>query len=63
MLKCVKLFANDQRVFIAWHPQTDGQTEHADRTFKDRLRPAQNDWNVGSCLAVSLLQAVHRTLC
>lgn len=44
--KVCELLANDQRMSIASHPQTDGQTKRADRTLKDRLRPAQNDWNV-----------------
>ena len=45
-----KLLGIDQRMSTASHPQTDGQTERANRTLEDMLRhfinPAQSDWDV-----------------
>lgn len=39
-----------QHLLSAYHPQTDGRTERANRNFEDMLRhfinPAQNDWDI-----------------
>ena len=48
--KVCEMLGIDQRMSTASHPQTDGQTERANRTLEDMLRhfvnPAQTDWDV-----------------
>ena len=48
--KVSKLLGIGQKMSPASHPQTDGQTERANRTLEDMLRPfvnpAQSDWHV-----------------
>jgi transposase InsO family protein len=53
------LLGTDLAMSTAYHPQTDGQTERANRTFKDKLRgfvgPRQDDW----CKYLGLVEFVY----
>ena len=48
--KMSELLGLNQRLSTAYHPQTDKQTERANKTLEDMLQhfinPAQNDWDV-----------------
>ena len=53
------LLGTELAMSTAYHPQTDGQTERANRTFEDMLRgfvcPRQNDW----CRFLSLVEFAY----
>jgi hypothetical protein len=53
------LLGTDLDMSTAYHPQTDGQTERANRTFEDMLRgfvgPRQDDW----CRYLSLVEFAY----